>query len=186
MSDKLKPCPFCGEIPVFTNVPNEPQIHCEDCGMASVEGETRDEVYSLWNARAAAQPEGDVVERVRNALFKVLWTDHEYVDDIPLGDFNDLTDAAKAAIEAMGGCGDNDMVGGDWLPISTAPRNGQRILACCPEDYRLGWYVAVVHFENNEWNQENLSGESLGLGFYPEFWKPISPPTNKLPKPPKG
>jgi Lar family restriction alleviation protein len=51
-SAELKPCPFCGEQPVFYNVPSEPEVHCEDCGMATASGQTQDECYEAWNTRA--------------------------------------------------------------------------------------------------------------------------------------
>lgn len=66
MTDELKPCPFCGEGPVFANVPNAPEIYCEDCGCASISDGTQEEVYRLWNARTDIH-EAEV-KRLREAL----------------------------------------------------------------------------------------------------------------------
>lgn len=69
-ADALKPCPFCGNAPVFANVPGAPEVYCEDCGIPNVSGETIEDVYTEWNTRhAQPQAQGDDIKSILRNIF---------------------------------------------------------------------------------------------------------------------
>lgn len=72
LSNELKPCPFCGEQPVFVNIPNSYEIYCEECGKANADGTTQVGVYSEWNTRAQPSAPADVVEKMAQALRDIM------------------------------------------------------------------------------------------------------------------
>lgn len=55
MSEELKPCPFCGEIPVIlSNSFSQPfKVYCWECEIGQYQG-FRQEQYAIeaWNRRA--------------------------------------------------------------------------------------------------------------------------------------
>jgi len=61
-----------------------------------------------------------------------------------------------------------------WQPIATAPLDGTDVLAI---DVVRG-YSGLVKFIDNEWESLNITGDAMGIGFYPSHWMP-------LPKPPE-
>lgn len=72
MSEKLKPCPFCGcHGVIMTSDEADPQRHtiiCEDCpGMADFHSSTAEQAIAAWNRReleSASQPGGGEADTV--------------------------------------------------------------------------------------------------------------------------
>lgn len=56
MSEKLKPCPFCGSCDdlqfLDDNDYETVQVNCLECGTCGPEADTRREALDLWNRRA--------------------------------------------------------------------------------------------------------------------------------------
>lgn len=58
MGNKLKPCPFCGSKRINVWFDNQRRIAhcgCEDCGVFSFGGESKNNAIEAWNRRT----EGD-------------------------------------------------------------------------------------------------------------------------------
>lgn len=69
MSDKLKPCPFCGgKAKVYWNVWSYEFVKCETCGATT--GEFADNKGSIraWNMRAQPEFTLDELDEIRKAL----------------------------------------------------------------------------------------------------------------------
>ena len=78
MSDKLKPCPFCGGEAVYSNDYGNPEVVSHavmcldpDCG-ATITGPYKDVVIAAWNRRApmekAREALADLIELARAAM----------------------------------------------------------------------------------------------------------------------
>lgn len=60
MTEKLKPCPFCGEsLLKITMAMGEAWVHCSGCKAASGTGRTRPEAAAAWNRRELDSKKAD-------------------------------------------------------------------------------------------------------------------------------
>jgi len=62
-----------------------------------------------------------------------------------------------------------------WQDIKTAPKNGYPIYAIDNKSHLNG----KVCFVNGDWEQINVHGECMGIGFYPTHWMPLPQTSEK-------
>lgn len=57
MTDKLKPCPFCGgkNIYMFTDIMSRWWVFCKDCDVQAGRHETKEQAVDAWNRRAGEE-----------------------------------------------------------------------------------------------------------------------------------
>lgn len=81
MSDKLKPCPFCGGEAMLNYFGSRPisyyQISCSECGCRQASSIHKESVINTWNTR---KPIDRIVEQLEEQMndAKNLWDDDEY------------------------------------------------------------------------------------------------------------
>lgn len=81
MSDKLKPCPFCGGVPVihfqettFSQTGEVYSVEC-NCGNSKAIGRTKNRLIERWNTRTDSKE----VERLREQLRLVSISDRNHI-----------------------------------------------------------------------------------------------------------
>lgn len=73
----------------------------------------------------------------------------------------------------MWGVEDMDQLTG-WQPIETAPRDGRRVFAI---DAAKQYMTVGFINSDGEFEQVDMIGNPMGIGFYPTHWaQPKSPP----------
>lgn len=96
MSDKLKPCPFCGGMNLYYAAGRFYAVECSDCG-AKVVGafRTEEEAAEAWNRRV--QPEFEYFElRAIHTVFTSPSPSRRYTDG-----YNTIVDKCEQALEGV-------------------------------------------------------------------------------------
>jgi len=55
MSDNLKLCPFCGDSPIISLIPNGWVVICQGCGGEGPKRSERKRAAAEWNKRSAIE-----------------------------------------------------------------------------------------------------------------------------------
>lgn len=69
MTEKLKPCPFCGGKAEFDETREQEHfVFCKDCGGMTVPFDTQQEAAEAWNFRPFEDEKDAEIARLRGAL----------------------------------------------------------------------------------------------------------------------
>lgn len=96
MSDKLKPCPFCGGMNLYYAAGRFYAVECSDCG-AKVVGafRTEEEAAEAWNRRVQPTFTPDELDAIRR-MFDIRRSERE-LSKIEQGIIDKCDDALKGA-----------------------------------------------------------------------------------------
>lgn len=191
MSDKLQPCPFCGDVNPSTQgqtdrtLSYEPSawIECETCGAQSRGFCRMSEAVEAWNRRAHlyAHPvtgQGDgwlrerlaefdfCIQKVAEALGAVCGGVDGNQKDVHATTAVLLRHIEKLKSQAVTGQGDAN---GGWLPINSAPYNKTRVALIHSDGkgyvrYGVGWYMPLTGWQGWDGGDNYLQ---------PTHWHPL-------------
>ena len=178
---ELKPCPLCGSKFLMGREPHDNHpvggkfylFHqCRPLGSPAekcpidVHGhfDTAEEAAAIWNTRATLQPDGERREAIARALERHDMRDYGWTDK-QFEVWWTKDDRAASSREQQFGRADMLLASGlvqneaGWRDISTAPKDGTRILWSCGDDK-----MSVIH-----WPEYDLCFES-------GYWQPLPAP----------
>lgn len=75
MTDKLKPCPFCGGKAYYYYERGNDSIVCEECGAKLTYfdfGDANDELVKQWNARPIEEEQGERIKHLQKKRVEAL------------------------------------------------------------------------------------------------------------------
>ncbi len=151
MSDKLKPCPFCGKSDkIVSGEVNGAREHLEfwatGCERCEAYGPNSylsiKDADAKWNTRPEPAKHGELVDKMGELVKH--WEDEQEFGAVIvcIADIGIL----KQAIQALSG--------GGWISVEDdLPKTGQHVLGWFPELGGRYNYPVITYFEGEEWKK---------------------------------